>query len=144
MLLVANGFAQADFITLQREMMNQGASFTVVSCEKNLVNGFNGNEWGLTFPVNQQIDSVLGSDFDTIVVIGGEQSVARLSENDHTARIMDSFIEAEKPMVLLNEAQTLTATSSSNVMVVNGEVTEDNVSDIIAHIAGAGEMAKAA
>mgnify|MGYP001163491864 FL=1 len=144
MLLVANGFNQANFITMQREFMNDGAEVTVVSSEKNLVNGFNGEEWGLTFPVDQQIDEVLGSDFDAVIVIGGEQSISRLSENAHTARIMDAFVELEKPMVLLNEAQTLTATSSSHVMVINEVAGEETVAEIKEHIVSEGDLAQAA
>ncbi len=144
MLLVANGFAQMDFITLQREMNSLKADMTVVSSEKNLVNGFNGAEWGLTFPVDQQIDTVLGSDFDAIIIVGGPQSVKRLQDNAHSARILEAFAEADKPVILLNEAKAFDVAGSSRVLEIDGEVTDEIVVDVVSHIGGTEELAKAA
>lgn len=144
MLLVANGFAQMDFITLQREMSSLKAEMTVVSSEKNLVNGFNGAEWGLTFPVDQQIDTVLGSDFDAVIIVGGPQSVKRLQDNPHTARILEAFAESNKPVILMNEAKSFDVAGSTRVMEIDGEVTDETVVDVIMHITGSEVMAKAA
>ena len=143
MLLVANGFAQTNFISLQRELTSLDADMTVVSSEKNLVNGFNGSEWGLTFPVDMQIDTVLGSDFDAIIIVGGEQSVKRLEANPHTSRILEAFAEMDKPVVLLNEAKSFDVNGSTRIMEIDGEVVDDTIVSIVDHICPE-EMAKAA
>lgn len=143
MLLVANGFAQTNFISLQRELTSLNADMTVVSSEKNLVNGFNGSEWGLTFPVDQQIDSVLGSDFDAVIIVGGEQSVKRLDSNPHTSRILEAFAEMDKPVVLLNEAKSFDVNGSTRILEIDGEVVDETIVSIVDHIAPE-ELAKAA
>ena len=144
MLLVANGFAQMDFISLQRELTTLQADVTVVSSEKNLVNGFNGAEWGLTFPVDQQIDTVLGSDFDAVIIVGGPQSVKRLENNPHTSRILEAFAASDKPVVLMNEAKSFDVNGSTRVMEVDGQVEDDTIVSIVMHIAGSENLAKAA
>ena len=144
MLLVANGFAQMDFISIQRELGTCGADVTVVSSEKNLVNGFNGSEWGLTFPVDQQIDSVLGSDFDAVVIVGGEQSVKRLDATPHSSRILEAFAETSKPVVLVNEAVSFDIDGGRHIMKIEGEVSEDVIEDIKSFIVPTDGLAKAA
>ena len=133
-----------DLISMQRELGSLKADLTVVSCEKNLVNGFNGNEWGLTFPVDQQIDTVLGSDFDAVIVVGGEQSVKRLDANPHTARILEAFAESNKPVVLLNEAKSFDVKGSDRVLEIDGTVSEESIVDVAYHISPSDDIAQAA
>ncbi len=107
MILVASGFDQASFLTLQRTLAGVSVKATVVSSEKSLVNAMDGASLGLTFPVDQAIDETLASDFDGIVIIGGEKSITRLTESAHTNRIIEACIDADLPVVALDEAQRL-------------------------------------
>ena len=145
MILVANGFVEKDFIALQREMLTSGAVCSVVSSEKNLVNGFNDGHWGLTFPVNQSIDEVLAADYDALIIVGGEQSVERLSKNLHTARIVESFAETVKPVVVLDEAsKLLEGVMGGNVLSIIVEEDTDVADLTISHIVSDMDVAKAA
>jgi len=106
-LLIANGFNEGEFTEIQRTLMKTGAKITTVSPEKSVANGWFENGWGHYFPVDQHIGDALGSDFDMMVLVGGERGVAKLAGNPHTKRMVSHFLDAEKPLVALNEAVTL-------------------------------------
>lgn len=146
MFLVANGFVEKDLLSLQRAFIGNGATVKMVSSEKNLVNGFNGDEWGLTFPVEQSIDSALAADFDAVVIVGGEQSVARLIQNAHTQRIVEAFIETEKPVIVLNEAVDLVEgqQTAENITRIEGEVDDEVTQTVLDCIVSVDVMAQAA
>lgn len=109
LILVANGVDETSASTLQRELLKAGAVLKTVGIEPGLVNSWNNNTWGLYFPVDQQLNVTLGSDFDALVVPSGSRSVQKLAVNAHSERIISSFIEAGKPMVFMGDAVELLA-----------------------------------
>jgi len=126
-ILVANGFCQQDFTALQKTMNSAGASLKLVSPDQGLVNGWEGSGWGHHFPVDQQLNTALGADFDILVVPGGQRSMDKLKTTAHTKRFVNSFMVSAKHVVLFNEAvellefagQGTDASAHANVMVLN-------------------------
>lgn len=106
-LLIANGFNEAEFTEVQRALAKTGAKVVAVSPEKSVANGWFENGWGHYFPVDQHISDALGSDFDVMVLVGGERGIAKLAGNPHTKRMVGHFLDADKPLVALNEAVSL-------------------------------------
>lgn len=106
-LLIANGFNEAEFTEVQRALAKTGAKITTVSPEKSVANGWFENGWGHYFPVDQHIGDALGSDFEALVLVGGERGVAKLAGNPHTKRMVGHFLDAEKTIVAMNEAVSL-------------------------------------
>lgn len=109
LVLVSNGVDEGVMSNLQREMLKSGASVKTVGTESGLVNSWNNNNWGLYFPVDQQIGQVLGSDFDALIVPSGSRSIQKLAGNPHAERIVASFVTAQKPMVFIGDAVELLA-----------------------------------
>lgn len=106
-LLVANGFNEGELTLIQRALVKTGAKLTTVSPEKSVANGWLDNGWGHYFPVDQHIGDALGSDFDAMVLVGGERGVAKLAGNPHTKRMVGHFLDADKTIVAINEAVAL-------------------------------------
>jgi len=106
-LLIANGFNEAEFTEVQRALLKTGASLRTVAPENSLSNGWLGNGWGHYFPVDQNIGDALGSDYDVMVLVGGSRGVAKLQQNPHTKRMVGHFLDADKPLIALNEAVSL-------------------------------------
>jgi protease I len=106
-LLIANGFNEGELTLIQRALVKTGAKLTTVSPEKSVANGWLDNGWGHYFPVDQHIGDALGSDFDAMVLVGGERGVAKLAGNPHTKRMVGHFLDAEKVLIAVNEAVTL-------------------------------------
>ena len=108
------------------------------------MNGWQGTNWGHYFPVDISISEALGSDFDFLVIPGGERGTAKLKTNPHTRRIINHFIEAEKPIAAIEWGVSLLALSprikgcrvttsenaqeallQSEAVIADGEITSD-------------------
>ncbi|MBI1214225.1 MAG: peptidase C56 [Alphaproteobacteria bacterium] len=109
LILVSNGVDEAVMSAVQRDLLKTGAVIKTIGTESGLVNSWNNDNWGLYFPVDQQIGQVLGSDFDCLIVPSGSRSVLKLSNNPHSERIISSFLTADKPMVFMGDAIELLA-----------------------------------
>jgi protease I len=98
MILVANGFDESQMTEIQKALTKVKANIKTIAPEQGLVNGWQGSGWGHYFPVDTQINEALGSDYDILVVPGGERGTAKLKTNLHTRRIISHFLEAGKPV----------------------------------------------
>ena len=96
---------------IQRALTQVKQGFQVVAPEQGLVNGWQDGAWGHYFTVDVTINTALGSDYDVLVIVGGERSVAKLKQNPHTRRIINHFLEAGKPVSAIGEGVALLALS---------------------------------
>ncbi|MEJ0062975.1 MAG: DJ-1/PfpI family protein [Alphaproteobacteria bacterium] len=109
LILVASGVDEVQLTEMQRALIKVGAKFRVVAPEQGLVNGWHDNAWGHYFPVDQTVGEALGSDFDILVLPGGERSAHKLKQNLHTRRIINHFLDANKPISAIGEGVGLLA-----------------------------------
>ena len=120
-ILVANGFDEVDFTEAQRALTQAGLKTVVVSVETGLVNSWRDQNWGHHFPVDANVSTVLGSDYDCLYVPGGERSVNKLVESAHAKRIIRSFIDADKPVAMQGNADDLlVASDRRDANIVHG------------------------
>jgi protease I len=110
-ILVANGFDENQMTEIQRALTTARAKFKTISPEQGVINGWQGDHWGHYFPVDVQIGEALGSDFDFLVIPGGERAMAKLKANLHTRRIVNHFFEAGKPIAAIGSGCALLALS---------------------------------
>lgn len=108
-ILVANGFEETEMTEPQRALLKAGATLRTISPEQGLVNGWHGKAWGHYFPVDKQVGDVLASDFDMLLLPGGERSVAKLQQSPHTRRIVGHFLDAGKPLAAIDQGVSLLA-----------------------------------
>jgi protease I len=101
LILVANGVDEAQLTEMQRALTKAGVVFTTVAPEQGLVNSWHGGSWGHYFPVDKVIGEALGSDFDMLILPGGERSATKLKQNLHTRRIVNHFLDAGKPIAAI-------------------------------------------
>ena len=120
-IIAANGFNENDMTAIQRSLTQQKATYKVIAPEQGLVNGWQDNAWGHYFTVDVIIGGALGSDFDALVLVGGERGIAKLKQNLHTRRIVNHFLEAGKPVAAIGaavELLTLSAKSANRTVAV--------------------------
>jgi protease I len=106
-ILAANGFEEAEFVAVQKELLGLGASLRIISNIQGLVNGWSGSGWGMNFPVDLQLTEAMAADFDGCFVPSGERSVGKLAQTAHTKRLLNHFIEAGKPVLAVGEGAAL-------------------------------------
>lgn len=111
-ILIANGFDEDQVTEIQRALVKAKAGIKSIAPEQGVVNGWHGNGWGHHFPVDSQINETLGSDYDALILPGGERAVAKLKGNLHTRRIVGHFFDAAKPVVALGAGVSLLTLSA--------------------------------
>ena len=108
-VLVAGGFEEKGFLAVQKAMLARGATLKIVSTDKNLVNGWDGQGWGHNFPVDAPLNTSLGIDYDGVIVPGGHRSHDRLNATAHTKRFLSSFTATGRFVVAMDDAASLLA-----------------------------------
>ena len=108
-VLISNGFNEADFLSIQKAMIEQGASLRIVSTDSGLVNCWDGKGWGHNFAIDAQLNTALGIDYDAVIIPGGQRSLDKLKLTAHSRRFIGSFLAAMKPVVCMGDALQLLA-----------------------------------
>jgi protease I len=103
------GFDENQMAEIQRAFTKVQATTKTIAPEQGVVNGWQGSGWGHYFPVDFQINEALGSDFDMLVLPGGERAAAKLKSNLHTRRIIGHFLDAGKPITAIGSGVGLLA-----------------------------------
>lgn len=127
-ILVANGFDENQMTEIQRALLKEKANIKTIAPEQGVVNGWQGNGWGHYFPVDGQVGETLGSDYDMLVLPGGERATAKLKGNLHTRRIINHFMEANKPVAAIGAGAGLIALIgklSGMVMTASADAQEE-------------------
>jgi len=108
-IIVANGFQETHMTEVQKILTQQGAASAVISNEVGVVNGWHEDSWGHNFFVDSGLNKVLPSQYDALLVPGGERSVQSLSANAHAKRIIKGMIDSGKPIGALGRGPLLLA-----------------------------------
>lgn len=109
LILVANGIDEVQLTEMQRALTKAGLKFCTVAPEQGLVNSWHDNAWGHYFPVDRGIGEALGSDFDALALPGGTRSALKLKQNLHTRRLINHFLDADKPVAAIGAGVGLLA-----------------------------------
>lgn len=127
-ILVANGFDENHITAVQRSMTKDKKTYKIIAPEQGLANGWQDNAWGHYFTVDESISTAMGSDYDVLILIGGERGVAKLKNNLHTRRIVNHFLEARKPVAAIGSGVgllTLSPKSAGLSVSAAGDVHAD-------------------
>ncbi len=113
-LLAASGCDETHMTAVQKALTRAQIPYVLVAPEPGLLNTWHGTSWGHYFMVDHAMGKVLGSDLDALIVLGGERGVAKLRANPHTRRLVNHFLEAQKPLALVADAVGLLTLSTAS------------------------------
>lgn len=108
-ILAASGFNENEFTEPHRQLTLAGAEVKIISAGQGLVNGWGEKGWGHYYPVDFAIAETIGADYDMLFVPGGDRSISKLETNPHCRRIISTFIDGRRPLVICGEAIKLLA-----------------------------------
>lgn len=117
-LIAASGVSEIEMTAIQRALANQKWRAHVISPETGLIHSWGENSWGHCYPADAKIEVSLGSDFDMLILPGGQRHVDKLMNNAHTKRILGAMMALKKPVVAFADGQR---------MLVENELSGDNV-----------------
>ncbi len=108
-VLVANGFDEDNFISVQKVMQEMGATMRIISTNQGLVNGWDGSGWGHNYAVDAPLNTALGVDYTALIIPGGQRSIEKLKLTAHTRRFIGSFMAAKKAVAVMGDAVQMLA-----------------------------------
>ena len=103
-IMVASGFDETAFIAIQRAMMEAGAKLKIVSREAGLTNAWNGAGWGMSYPADATLSTVLAIDYDGLIIPAGKRHIDTLENEAHAKRVLRAFLRENMPVLLLGNA----------------------------------------
>jgi protease I len=130
-ILVANGFAELEMTDTQKVLVAEGARTKIISPEVGIANGWHEGTWGHNFFVESKPGDVLPSQYDALLIPGGQRHVATLLGNAHARRIVKGMMDLNKPIGLFGEAveiligsQTIAGRTVAAIPALTEKVTE--------------------
>ncbi|MGB2108294.1 MAG: DJ-1/PfpI family protein [Candidatus Puniceispirillum sp.] len=130
-LMVASGFDEDEFITIQRAMLAKTAKLKIISRDAGLTNSWNGTGWGMSYPVDSTLSTTLAIDYDALIIPTGARHVDTLMNEAHAKRVLRAFLREDMPVMMQGEAIRLLdlvedhAARAMDFGVENAEVTVD-------------------
>jgi protease I len=103
-IMVANGFDEKNFVEIQKMLMTQNVVFKVLSPNSGLVNGRNGEQAGISYPVDSLLSDTLAIDYDALVIPSGKIHTASLKNELHAVRIIRAFLREGMPVFVQDDA----------------------------------------
>ena len=80
-ILVADGFEQVEMTSPRDALTRAGALVEIVSPAERQVRGWQHTEWGDTFAVDRPVVAVEATDYDALVLPGGQMNPDHLRTN---------------------------------------------------------------
>jgi protease I len=108
-IMVANGFDEARFIEIQKMLLAVNARLKVIAPGAGLAHGRNGDQAGMSYPVDAQLSETLAVDYDGLVIPSGDQHISVLSDELHASRIIRAFMRENMPVLVQGNAIDLVA-----------------------------------
>jgi protease I len=161
LVLATDGFEKSELFTPLERLRAAGATVHVAAPHDRPIRSWDGDDWGETVNVDKQLEDVSMTDYDALVLPGGQINPDLLRVNDKAMIVIRDFLKSGKPVAaichapwLLIEAgaakgleltsyhsiKTDVANAGGNwhdepVVVDNGVITSRNPSDLDAFVA---------
>lgn len=101
LIVATNGFEQSE-LTGPRDALNEAGIETVIaSPESGEIKGWKHSDWGDPVSVDMQLDDVKATEFDGLVLPGGQMNPDILRMNATAVDLVRSFVDAGKPVAAI-------------------------------------------
>ena len=107
MIIATDGFEQSELLDPKSNLENAGFETTVVSLEEGEIKGWDQKDWGKSVSVDKTVDDVSVSDFDGLLLPGGQMNPDILRMNDKVIDLVREFDRAGKPIAAICHAPWL-------------------------------------
>ena len=97
-ILATNGFEQSELEVPLSKLRQAGATVEVVSLESGEITGWDKKDWGSPIAVDRILDQANASDYDAIVLPGGQINPDLLRVEKNAIDFVKAFSRADKPI----------------------------------------------
>ena len=107
LILATNGFEQSELEVPRDRLKEAGAQVHVVSPERGEIKGWDKKDWGRAVPVDKTLAEVRESDYDALVLPGGQINPDLLRVDPAAIGLIKSFYDAGKTVAAICHAPWL-------------------------------------
>ncbi|MBS0536119.1 MAG: type 1 glutamine amidotransferase [Proteobacteria bacterium] len=107
LILATNGFEQSELEVPRDRLKSAGAQVDVVSPEQGEIKGWDKKDWGRAVKVDRALSEARASDYDAIVLPGGQINPDLLRVNKDALALIKSFYDAGKTVAAVCHAPWL-------------------------------------
>ena len=100
-ILVMNGFEQSELVKPREALKEAGATTYVISAESKEVKGWDKDHWGDAIPVDVPLDQADESEYDALLLPGGEENPRRLRKQPKAVEFARKFVEGRRPIAAI-------------------------------------------
>lgn len=109
LIIATDGFEQSELMGPKARLEDAGMKTTVASLEAGDIRGWKDGDWGDSVAVDKLVDDVAASDFDALLLPGGQINPDVLRMNDTVIGLVKDFDKAGKPIAAICHAPWLLA-----------------------------------
>src|ERR1700760_4104534 len=106
-ILATNGFEQSELEVPRDSLKQGGATVEVVSLQAGEIKGWDKKDWGRPVKVDKTLDQVSASDFDAIVLPGGQINPDLLRVEPKALKLIKDIFDAKKVVAAVCHAPWL-------------------------------------
>src|SRR5690606_41496120 len=97
-ILATHGFEQSELEVPLQKLREAGAAVDVGAPEEGEIKGWDQKDWGRTVPVDRALDEASASDYDALVLPGGQINPDTLRDNKAAVDLVRAIWDAKKPI----------------------------------------------
>lgn len=100
-ILVMNGFERSELVKPRDALKEAGATTYVISAESQEVKAWDKDHWGDAIPVDVPLDQADESEYDALLLPGGEENPQRLRKQLKAVEFARKFVEGRRPIAAI-------------------------------------------
>jgi len=101
LILATHGFEQSELLEPKAALEAAGFETVVASPESGSIKGWHQHDWGQSVTVDALVDDVEETDFDALLLPGGQMNPDILRMNASVINLVEDFAEANKPIAAI-------------------------------------------
>jgi len=106
-ILATDGFEKSELFEPRKQLIEAGAEITIVSLESGAIKSWDQKDWGESIDVDMTLDQANESDFDALVLPGGQMNPDLLRVEAQAVDFVKAFFDAGKPIAAICHAPWL-------------------------------------
>jgi protease I len=100
-ILATDGYEQVELTDPKKNLEQAGATVEVISIKKGQIKGWDKTDWGKSVKVDHLVSEVKPSDYDGLVLPGGQINPDKLRTDQAAVSFIREFVESGKPVAAI-------------------------------------------
>jgi protease I len=100
-ILATDGYEQVELTDPKKNLEQAGATVDVISIKNGQIKGWDKTDWGKSVKVDHLVSEVKPSDYDGLVLPGGQINPDKLRTDQNAVSFIREFVESGKPVAAI-------------------------------------------